>query len=85
MALYKKAGVNPMGGCLPMLFQFPVLIAMFFFFQSSAELPDEVPGGPFLFIMVEFVEYRLYLFFKDSPVAFQGDEYVAKSVDSLLM
>lgn len=38
MALYKKAGVNPMGGCLPMVFQFPVLIAMFFFFPTSIEL-----------------------------------------------
>lgn len=41
MALYKKAGVNPMGGCLPMLFQFPVLIAMFFFFPTSIELRQE--------------------------------------------
>ncbi len=41
MALYKKAGVNPMGGCLPMLFQFPVLIAMFFFFPASIELRQQ--------------------------------------------
>lgn len=41
MNLYKKAGVNPMGGCLPMLFQFPVLIAMFFFFPTSIELRQE--------------------------------------------
>lgn len=41
MALYKKAGVNPMGGCLPMLFQLPVLIAMFFFFPTSIELRQE--------------------------------------------
>ena len=41
MALYKKAGVNPMGGCLPMLFQFPILIAMFFFFPTSIELRQE--------------------------------------------
>ncbi|MGE5428631.1 MAG: membrane protein insertase YidC [Methylococcaceae bacterium] len=41
MALYKKAGVNPMGGCLPMLFQFPVLIAMFFFFPTSIELRQQ--------------------------------------------
>ncbi|MFA8434764.1 MAG: membrane protein insertase YidC [Marinifilaceae bacterium] len=38
MALYKKAGVNPMGGCLPMLLQFPILIAMFRFFPASIEL-----------------------------------------------
>lgn len=38
MALYKKAGVNPMAGCLPMLLQLPILIAMFRFFPSSIEL-----------------------------------------------
>ena len=41
MALYRKAGVNPMGGCLPMLFQFPILIAMFQFFPASIELRQE--------------------------------------------
>jgi len=38
MALYKKAGVNPAGGCIPMLLQFPILIAMFQFFPASIEL-----------------------------------------------
>lgn len=38
MQLYKAAGVNPMGGCLPMLIQFPILIAMFRFFPASIEL-----------------------------------------------
>jgi YidC/Oxa1 family membrane protein insertase len=38
MALYKKAGVNPMGGCLPMVVQFPILIALFRFFPASFEL-----------------------------------------------
>jgi len=41
MALYKKVGVNPMGGCLPMLLQFPILIAMFRFFPASIELRHE--------------------------------------------
>ncbi|HKJ43161.1 MAG TPA: membrane protein insertase YidC [Sunxiuqinia sp.] len=41
MALYKKAGVNPLGGCLPMLLQFPFLIAMFFFFPTSIELRQQ--------------------------------------------
>jgi YidC/Oxa1 family membrane protein insertase len=41
MSLYKKAGVNPLGGCLPMLFQFPVLVAMFFFFPTSIELRQQ--------------------------------------------
>ena len=38
MELYKKYGVSPMGGCLPMLIQFPVLIAMFRFFPTAIEL-----------------------------------------------
>ena len=38
MALYKRVGVSPMGGCLPMLLQMPILFAMFFFFPTSIEL-----------------------------------------------
>ena len=38
MELYRKAGANPMGGCLPMLLQMPILIAMFTFFPSCIEL-----------------------------------------------
>lgn len=41
MDLYKRAGVNPMGGCLPMLFQMPILFAMFRFFPVSIELRQE--------------------------------------------
>ncbi|MEI8201826.1 MAG: membrane protein insertase YidC [Bacteroidota bacterium] len=41
MALYKKAGVNPMAGCIPMLLQMPILIAMFRFFPSSIELRQQ--------------------------------------------
>lgn len=41
MDLYKKAGINPMGGCLPMLIQMPILIAMFRFFPASIELRGE--------------------------------------------
>jgi YidC/Oxa1 family membrane protein insertase len=41
MALYKKAGVSPMGGCLPMLLQMPILFAMFRFFPTSIELRQE--------------------------------------------
>ena len=41
MALYRKAGVNPMGGCLPMLFQMPILIAMYRFFPASIELRQQ--------------------------------------------
>lgn len=41
MDLYKKAGANPMGGCLPMLLQFPILYAMFRFFPTSIQLRQE--------------------------------------------
>lgn len=41
MALYKKVGVNPMAGCIPMLLQMPILFAMFRFFPASFELRQE--------------------------------------------
>jgi YidC/Oxa1 family membrane protein insertase len=41
MDLYKRAGINPMGGCLPTLLQFPILFAMFRFFPVSIELRQE--------------------------------------------
>ena len=44
MELYKKAGINPMGGCIPLLIQMPILIAMFRFFPASIELREQ----PFL-------------------------------------
>ena len=36
--IYKEAGVNPLGGCLPVLLQMPLLYAMFYVFRSSIEL-----------------------------------------------
>ena len=41
MELYKKAGVSPAGGCLPMLLQMPILFAMFRFFPASIELRQQ--------------------------------------------
>jgi YidC/Oxa1 family membrane protein insertase len=41
MELYRKAGVNPMAGCVPMLLQLPILYAMFRFFPASIELRQE--------------------------------------------
>jgi YidC/Oxa1 family membrane protein insertase len=46
MALYKEKGVNPLGGCLPMLIPMPVLLALFVVFQYSIELR----GTPFLWL-----------------------------------
>ena len=41
MKLYRKAGVNPLGGCVPMLLQLPILFAMFQFFPSAFELRQQ--------------------------------------------
>ncbi|MBI5541914.1 MAG: membrane protein insertase YidC [Bacteroidia bacterium] len=41
MALYKRVGVSPLGGCLPMLLQMPILFAMFRFFPASIELRQQ--------------------------------------------
>jgi YidC/Oxa1 family membrane protein insertase len=41
MKLFRTAGVNPLGGCLPTLFQLPILFAMYYFFPSSIELRQE--------------------------------------------
>ena len=44
MKLYSKAGVSPFGGCLPLLLQMPILMAMYYFFPASIELRQQ----PFL-------------------------------------
>lgn len=41
MKLFRSAGVNPLGGCLPALLQLPILVAMYSFFPSSIELRQE--------------------------------------------
>ncbi|HEY0261815.1 MAG TPA: membrane protein insertase YidC [Chitinophagales bacterium] len=44
MKIYQEAGVNPLGGCLPMLLQLPILMSMYLFFPNSIELRQQ----PFL-------------------------------------
>lgn len=44
MRIYNEAGVNPLGGCLPMLLQLPILMSMYLFFPNSIELRQQ----PFL-------------------------------------
>ena len=41
MGLYSQYGVSPMGGCLPMLLQFPILMAFFMFVPSAIELRQQ--------------------------------------------
>jgi YidC/Oxa1 family membrane protein insertase len=58
--LYKEHGVNPLGGCWPMLLPMPVLLALFFVFQNTIELrgqsflwlPDLSRPDPFYIIPV---------------------------------
>ncbi len=60
MKLYREHGVNPLGGCLPMLLPFPILIALFFVFRDTIEfrgvpflwLPDLSQPDPFYIIPV---------------------------------
>ncbi len=41
MKLYQQVGVNPISGCIPLLLQMPILLAMFYFFPQSIELRGE--------------------------------------------
>ena len=72
MALYSRAGASPMSGCLPLLLQMPILIAMFKFFPSAIELrgqsflwvadlsaPDYIISLPF---SIPFLGAKLSLF-----------------------
>lgn len=66
--LYKKAKVNPLGGCLPMLLQFPILITLWMYFQSSILLRHE----PFLWAAdLASPDYILDLPF---AIPFMGDQ-----------
>lgn len=51
MELYQKAGISPMGGCLPLLIQMPILWAMFRFFPASIELQARVSSGLTTFVI----------------------------------
>lgn len=46
MKLYKEAGVNPLGGCLPLLLQFPILIAMYAVLRAPELRPVDAEGRP---------------------------------------
>ena len=48
--LYKNAGVNPLAGCLPLLAQMPILMAMFYALQSI-----DYGGDPTFFMDYEFI------------------------------
>jgi len=55
MKLYQEYGVNPLGGCLPLLLQFPILIAMYSVIRAPVPLPED-PQAPGV---VEFKDNHL--------------------------
>ncbi|OUS17308.1 membrane protein insertase YidC [Gammaproteobacteria bacterium 50_400_T64] len=56
MAFYKKEKVNPMGGCLPMLIQMPVFIALYWVLNESVELRH----APFIFWLTDLSQKDPY-------------------------
>lgn len=64
MAIYKKEKINPLGGCLPMLLPFPLLIAFFYLMQSMVELRNT----PFLWITDLSSPDKLFVFPQGIPI-----------------
>ena len=64
MAIYKKEKINPLGGCLPMLLPFPLLIAFFYLMQSMVELRNT----PFLWITDLSSPDKLFVFPSGVPI-----------------
>lgn len=48
MRLYKENGVNPLGGCLPLLLQWPILIALFYVFNNLSKIEPSITNVTFL-------------------------------------
>lgn len=56
MALYKEVGVNPLGGCLPLLLQLPIFFALFSLLRDPAKFNVPMQGAQFLgLVLSEFV------------------------------
>ena len=74
MALYKKEGINPAGGCFPLLLQMPVFIAFFFCLRESVELRHE----PFLFWIQDLSSPDPFYIL---PVVFAGLMYLTQQLN----
>jgi len=74
MALYKKEGINPVGGCFPMLLQMPVFVAFFFCLRESVELRH----APF-FLWIQDLSAPDPLFIL--PVIFAGLMYLTQTLN----
>lgn len=69
-ALYKREGVNPMGGCLPMLLQMPVFIALYAVLRSTIQLRQ----APFIFWITD-LSHPDVLFHMPFPLPFLGTDF----------
>ena len=64
MKLFKSAGVNPLGGCIPALLQMPIFFALYDFFNSNIALRSKVFGGPKICqLMILFIIFHLIFLF----------------------
>lgn len=68
LKLYKKAKVNPLGGCLPMLLQFPILITLWRFFQNAIQIRQEA------FLWASDLSAPDYILSLPFSIPFLGDE-----------
>ncbi len=71
MKLYKEHGVNPMGGCLPMLLQMPLLFALFIVFRSTIQLR----GAPFIPGWIDDLSRSEGLLHLPFSIPFYGNEF----------
>lgn len=69
-ALYKKEGVNPMGGCLPMLLQMPVFIALYSVLRATIQLRQ----AKFIFWITD-LSHPDVLFSMPFPLPFLGSDF----------
>jgi YidC/Oxa1 family membrane protein insertase len=77
MKLYQEYGVNPLGGCLPLLLQFPILIAMYSVIRAPVPLPPDPETG-----VVEFKDNHLPV---DSQLFIDVTRYEGEGQSFLLM
>jgi YidC/Oxa1 family membrane protein insertase len=81
MALYKQYGVNPLGGCLPLLLQFPVLIALYGVLQFPKGLPHIPHSNPNPVVGVP-QDSRLYVDIVHQKVTFLGANLVCSAQEA---
>ncbi|MBI2433191.1 MAG: membrane protein insertase YidC [Candidatus Hydrogenedentes bacterium] len=82
MALYRERGVNPLGGCLPLLLQTPIFLALYRVYWSAFELRR----APFMFWIKDLSEPdRLYTFSFTIPIPFSSTGINSLNLLPLLM